>query len=1140
MSTADYVAKYPRRQQLLGQVEKYWLDEPRRPPGSLDSSLKKHTTLLNRLKSSLLVGPSDTLAKEIDGLTLTKYLEEIVAAVVEGASKGRGDPEVAVDVIVHLHTRLSPDFLPLLLPQLLAVLAPAPSAPAIKEGDKDREREDKERIARQRLVLRIAAELAMVGAWAEGAAKGAAEVGKVLKALMSGDPQFNNIPLVASFLKYFNRAYLGPAQLAKDSKAEQPSGTPAVETEESEQLPADMTEMVPVEIQWKMRELVVGYFQNAGKTLVKGQIKLLEQDKRNHEAYIKSGEIFEDRQHAYERMTRAVERLTTGVQSLADLLSLSPPILPTAASLSKSGLQIVESGSSFQVKDDGSLLGGIWDDEEERNFYEELVDLKEVVPASLLGIKEKKEIKIGEGVSGSTETETEDREGEGKAEEEVEEARKRDEEDIRRQLEQLDLQTIQPSEPIDDVAAPGSVDMSRTATDGSVDSGPADLQSKVEDLDAEPTPTTESFAPVGDEDGLSSGPAARLTALFAALPEANNREVVDKLAVEFAFLNSKAARKRLVKFLGAVPKNRTDLLPHYGRFIATLDPYMPDVGTGVIELLEEELRYLQRKKNVRELDSVRLKNVRFYGELAKFKVARPYAILHVLKVFLDDFKWNIENISNLLETCGRFLLRYEGTAETAKSMASIELMRRKQGTSHLDARHQLMLENAFYQCNPPERVAREVVEIPPMHAFIQHLLHDVLMKRTLDKVLKLVRKLHWDDPEIYDYVLRSFTEIWEIKFGNIPYAAALVYDLQRYHPEFAIAVVDQILEDIRIGMEENIFKFNQRRISSVKYLGELYMYRVVNASVIFDVLWSLITFGHGDGLPVPGRDSPIDAVDDFFRIRLVCTLLDTCGACFDRGSQKRKLDHFLVIFQLYAACKSEMQMDVEFMLSDTLDMLRPKTPHLKTFAQAAAAVDELLASQAHAGDDSGTEEGSDDERAPAEDDEEEEQESNQPPIAVDNADDDEPDEEVVLIREPERKKNEFDEEANTDFDREFAKMLADTTDARRGERKAAPPIFDTAVPLIRKKAGEAGHEEGRMQFSLLSKRGNKQQVRDIEIPMDSAIAVNSRTYQLQNKAEQEQLKRLVLQNERRQEQSEKQAIEQDMRNRGIRVRYVNG
>lgn len=110
MSTADYVAKYNRRRALLTQVENYWIDEAHRelsagytadrtgPPGQLDSSLKKHTTLLNRLKSALLVGPADTIIKEIDGLVLTKYLEETVAAVIEGASKGRGDPEVAVDV----------------------------------------------------------------------------------------------------------------------------------------------------------------------------------------------------------------------------------------------------------------------------------------------------------------------------------------------------------------------------------------------------------------------------------------------------------------------------------------------------------------------------------------------------------------------------------------------------------------------------------------------------------------------------------------------------------------------------------------------------------------------------------------------------------------------------------------------------------------------------------------------------------------------------------------------------------------------------------------------------------------------------------------------------------------------------------
>jgi regulator of nonsense transcripts 2 len=75
-----------------------WADWGVGPSGTLDSSLKKHTTLLNRLRTNLLAGPAETLIKEIDGLSLTKYLEEIVAAVVEGASRAKGDPEVAVDV----------------------------------------------------------------------------------------------------------------------------------------------------------------------------------------------------------------------------------------------------------------------------------------------------------------------------------------------------------------------------------------------------------------------------------------------------------------------------------------------------------------------------------------------------------------------------------------------------------------------------------------------------------------------------------------------------------------------------------------------------------------------------------------------------------------------------------------------------------------------------------------------------------------------------------------------------------------------------------------------------------------------------------------------------------------------------------
>jgi regulator of nonsense transcripts 2 len=89
---------------------------------------------------------------------------------------------------------------------------------------------------------------------------------------------------------------------------------------------------------------------------------------------------------------------------------------------------------------------------------------------------------------------------------------------------------------------------------------------------------------------------------------------------------------------------------------------------------------------------------------------------------------------------------------------------------------------------------------------------------------------------------------------------------------------------------------------------------------------------------------------------------------------------------------------------------------------------------------------------------------------------------VVLIKDA--KEKEYDQEEEDAFNREFAKMLADTTDARKVDRKTAPPVFDTAVPLIRRQQQQQAQQDttpaepktSHMQFSLLSKKGNKQQV----------------------------------------------------------------
>lgn len=80
----------------------------------------------------------------------------------------------------------------------------------------------------------------------------------------------------------------------------------------------------------------------------------------------------------------------------------------------------------------------------------------------------------------------------------------------------------------------------------------------------------------------------------------------------------------------------------------------------------------------------------------------------------------------------------------------------------------------------------------------------------------------------------------------------------------------------------------------------------------------------------------------------------------------------------------------------------------------------------------------------------------------------------------------MDPEAEADFDREFAKMMAESLDSRKFDRK---PLFDVPLPMRRAQkdipmAGDESPVEGAstppnpniMAFSLMTKKGNKQQV----------------------------------------------------------------
>ncbi|KAI8805570.1 armadillo-type protein [Cladochytrium replicatum] len=651
-----------------------------------------------------------------------------------------------------------------------------------------------------------------------------------------------------------------------------------------------------------------------------------------------------------------------------------------------------------------------------------------------------------------------------------------------------------------------------------------------------------------NEDGIKNTTnSAALDAIIARLSHALNREAIDQIAIDFCFLNSKGTRKKFCKALQAVPRTRSDLLPYYSRLIATLDQSLPDIGPTMVDWLEREFHYHQKKKE-QVLIEEKLKNIKFIGELTKFNIMPLPKIFHTLHMMLEDFSHhNIELTCALLETCGRYLFKRPETNVRTSNL--LDVMMRKKNVQHVDPRQALMIENAFYQCNPPDKSAIMQKQRPPLELYLRKLIYGDLAKKTVEKILKQIRKMNWEDPATRAMITKVFFKIWKVKFSNLHLMAFLASELSRYYPEFGIAVVDNTLEHIRLGLEFNIFKHNQRRIAVVKFLAELYNYRMVESAVIFDTMYLILRFGHESGIPRPGAFNSFDAPHDFFRVRLVCTILDTCGQCFDRGSTGKKLDVFLVFFQMYARTKIHLPMDVEFLLTETFELLRPNLIIYPTYEEAAAEVNKIamaqqakLQSQAGAGAgataNEAVENSDDDEEEDEdggkgrfdEDDEsevgegEEDGEARAPETEEDEGEDEEEEEDIIVhVAEPR-----VDEQEALEFEREFNMMMQESLDSRKNERKLA--ALDVPIPVRGKPSFSGGDEleetnDGHVAFMLLTKKGNKQQTKMMALPADNALVISARSKQEAEHEEKLQLKQIVLNFEERERDALRRANE---------------
>lgn len=242
--------------------------------------------------------------------------------------------------------------------------------------------------------------------------------------------------------------------------------------------------------------------------------------------------------------------------------------------------------------------------------------------------------------------------------------------------------------------------------------------------------------------------------------------MIDNAAIDFLLtLNTKHNRKKLVRTLFGVNRTRLDLLPFYARFVAILYPALPEVSNELCQMLRQDFKYHVRKKDQINIES-KIKVVRYIGELVKFNLYSKIEALYCLKVLLHEFSHHhIEMACNLLEVCGRFLFCNPESHQRTK--VYLEQMMRKKSVMTFDSRYVTQIENAYYYVNPPDIVTVAKKERPIMHQFIRKLLYQDLQKNNTDKILRLIRKLDWNNEDVATYAVKCLTGSHNMKYFNI-------------------------------------------------------------------------------------------------------------------------------------------------------------------------------------------------------------------------------------------------------------------------------------------------------------------------------------------------------------------------------------
>lgn len=574
----------------------------------LDSSIKKNSAFVKKLRN-MTEAQKDVLMKDLASLNLSRYVSELATALVETKIK-LNEISMCVKICSALHLRYQ-EFASQLLDSWKKNLPRKPT--------------DAFNASKMRIDIRLFTELILSGIFTTKEVLPL--LGNLLTILTTTDKEsHNNLSILLGFCKQYANEFAGlvprKIRLAAEKRG----------------LTVPICDFLTADRQKGMRNLLKDYYQSLVVHVTKDFNRLQSMENDMKRILMTRGEVSKHQKELFDSRNLEFQKLWSTTQQFADIVDGELPELSRSQGNEDDDLKndvVFDFSNRFrgdQLDSNSSAHAQLWEDEETRTFYENLPDLKSIIPAILYkdSLKDAQSTDVFETSESAVQVNGDDS-GEAK---EGGEASKEINEDSLKKEEDIDINE-------DDFADSGK-DMANLNENDELEIALSSIQkteskklSEAERKEAEENKGADQQpgGKVGAQKATVPGKAP-IDVFFSSLLNCVNRDFIDKAALTFATtFNTKNNRKKLVNVLFTVPRIRLDLLPFYARFVAQLNPIMPTVGTDLVAILKHNFRYLFKKKDQINIES-KVKNIRFIGELVKFGIFPKPDVLYILKVIM--------------------------------------------------------------------------------------------------------------------------------------------------------------------------------------------------------------------------------------------------------------------------------------------------------------------------------------------------------------------------------------------------------------------------------------------------------------------------------------------------------------------------